>query len=232
MYNSEVEKIKDKVSKYLSGIMLDIGSHLHFDKIHPDAIGVGLKFGANVSYLVKDVNDLSAEIPELVGMCDVVFSCHMLQNYKDHDMVLFDWIRFIKTGGYLILYLPDSRMYEYHNNPNHKHKYRYEDFLSWMGINFPQMKIVDSGFDVGPDKYSFYIVAKKMGDGFIEKEKPWLAWEEKDIYAYNRISSDDFSVLRKLYEDSMNDKVRYAIKSAVEEIIYLRKKYKESAKGR
>lgn len=231
MYNSEVEKIRDKLSKYLSGVMIDIGTHLHFDKIHPDAIGVGLKFGANVSYLAKSLEDLSAEIPELVGKCDVAFSCHILQGFEHHDLVLFDWTRFIKTGGYLILYLPDVRMYEM-SNPDHKHKYRYEDFLAWLGMNFPQLKVVDSGLDVGPDKYSFYIVAKKMGDGFIEKEKPWLAWEEKDIYSYNRISVEDFNVMRKLYEDSMSDKVKYAIKSAIEEIIYLRKKFKETTKGR
>jgi predicted SAM-dependent methyltransferase len=217
-YYSETEKIKDRVSKYLSGVVLDIGSDLHFYKVSEDALGVGIKAK---SYMVCD------EMPELKQKVDVIFSSHILQNYSNDDEMVLDWSKMLKIGGLLILYLPDDRAYDHGQNTSAKQRYKFEDFISWLGNKFPFMKVIDSGLDIGKDKYSFFIVAKKMGEGLIFKEKPWLSWEEKELFSYNRISTDDFVTLRALYESTMSERIKFSIKSAVEEIIYLRKKYED-----
>lgn len=66
---------------------------------------------------------------------DWVYSSHCLEHIEDHELALKNWMRILKPGGYLIVYIPHVDYYERKNkkpsmnNPDHKHFYHpfYED---------------------------------------------------------------------------------------------------------
>lgn len=155
IYKSETDKIKPKIQKYLNGKIIDIGCG--GDKITPDSYGVDCRPLPGVNLVVRFLNNLSNLIPDLF---DVVYSSHCLEHMADDVACLKDWLESIKPGGLLILYLPDIRHY-HEFNPEHFQAYAYEEFMRKMKANFPNIQEVESGMDLGREKYSFYCVFKK-----------------------------------------------------------------------
>src|SRR3990167_6791330 len=104
---NEARKIVWELVQYTRGRVLDIGSG-HF-KALPHFIGVdnGAEWGTTGrgADVKADAHDLSLFTD---GSCDAVFSSHLLEHiqYEDVPAVLKEWMRVIKIGGYLILYLP------------------------------------------------------------------------------------------------------------------------------
>lgn len=157
MYKSETAKIKPRIEKYLTGSIIDIGCGN--DKVASDAYGVDGRALPGVNLVVRFLNDLAKH---LYGkQFDVVYSSHCLEHMPDDVACLRDWIEIVKPGGLLILYLPDIRFYR-EQNPEHYQSYAYEEFMRKMKINFPNIQVVDSGMDLGPEKYSFFCVFKKL----------------------------------------------------------------------
>jgi hypothetical protein len=79
------------------------------------------------------------------------------------------------VGGHLVLYLPEKKYYDNYDNKEHMFNWSYEDFLFWFERSFcgvgkdykgkylPKLfQLVESGLDVGEDKYSFYLIARKL----------------------------------------------------------------------
>jgi len=81
----------DSISKYISSFKF-INSVKSWDKIDGDA-----------QYL-KSINDNSY---------DFVHSSHSLEHMKDVFISLTNWIRILKSGGYLIITVPDEDLYEH-----------------------------------------------------------------------------------------------------------------------
>jgi len=60
---------------------------------------------------------------------DWVYSSHCLEHIEDHKLALKNWMRILKSGGYLIVYIPHVDYYERKNrkpsinNSDHKHFY-------------------------------------------------------------------------------------------------------------
>lgn len=101
----EASKCRSRVLKYCVGKGLDIGCG--DDKICPDAIGVDRRIVPGVTCLVHSADKLEFHDETM----DYVFSSHCLEDLFDRRKGLREWLRILKPGGYLILYLPDKEWY-------------------------------------------------------------------------------------------------------------------------
>lgn len=175
-YYSETDKIREILNpKYLEGKVIDVGCGTH--KIKPDAIGIDGRAVDGVNILLLDNNEiysLSLNYPHLKE-ADCLFSSHCLEHLLSDYDALNDWSKLIKKGGYLVLYLPSGLHYDNKSNEEHFRDYTYENFMFFFKRAFcgeahdyegnyypPIYRVVESGLDVGEDKYSFYLVAQKL----------------------------------------------------------------------
>jgi predicted SAM-dependent methyltransferase len=154
---SETAKIRDRVLKYCEGYGVDLGCG--DDKIKSEAIGVDTKF---------DGWNLNEKLYFFNSVFDYVYSSHCLEHLIDYKRALTDWVRILKPGGHIILYLPHADYYKYkilpngdiEFNPEHLHEFRPADIvpiLESLGIT-----IIENDLDVGVDRYSFLIVGIKQ----------------------------------------------------------------------
>jgi len=126
---SETSLCKERLAKYCVGDGLDIG--YGGDSIVPTAITLDLpipytRVGNHPQNLTGDCRDLYW----FKNSClDYIFSSHLLEDFSIDKIrqILQEWVRVLKPGGYLVLYLPDEQAYrkhcEEHNRPrnaNHK----------------------------------------------------------------------------------------------------------------
>lgn len=157
-YYSESQKIYPKIEKYLKGLIVDIGCNQH--KVVSHAIGIDHVSYPGVDYTTSDLDHLSEGVlKHLAGNCDVVYSSHCLEHFQADVAAVMDWLKLLREGGLLILYLPDDRYYNNDSNPEHVQRYTHEKFVQFM--KSLQVEVVESGLDVGYDKYSFFIVVRK-----------------------------------------------------------------------
>lgn len=168
-YHSETAKVQDRPEwmKYITGRVVDIGAG--DAKIVPDAYCLdGRDRNGNT---VRHDLYLNAED----GMFDTIFSSHFLEHVPTPYEYLYNWYNHLNKGGYLFLYMPQKGAYNSHENPEHCLDWSYDDFMfffkrnfcgegkDYKGNNYPKMfEIVDSGLDVGEDRYSFYLIAKSV----------------------------------------------------------------------
>lgn len=103
----ETPKIRDYIiSKgYCNGEGLDLGCG--YCKILPNAIGIDVQKLDGVD-IVSDIRKLG--MIEASSM-DYVYSSHALEDLYNPDVALIEWLRVLKPGGYLILYLPHRDIY-------------------------------------------------------------------------------------------------------------------------
>lgn len=104
------------------------------------------------------------------GVLDYVYSSHLLENFEINDMVAFieEWMRVVKKGGRIVLYLPDEQAYREHcheagANHNPAHKYA-ELNLEWFKKNVANKFLSRSSFiyqNPQMGKFSFGIVMEK-----------------------------------------------------------------------
>lgn len=130
---------------YLKGRLIDIGCGPDpiepfaepFDQIHGDANTI-TRFREPLSY-------------------DAVHSSHCLEHMKDPVTALAEWSRLLKPGGYMIIVVPDERLYEQGIwpsifNEDHKHSFRIGgNPLTPVSVNihdlikkFPELELVES----------------------------------------------------------------------------------------
>ena len=169
-YGSETAKIREKVCQYLSGVVCDIGCG--HDKICPEAIGIDGRQVFTGGIVQEGLVNFPVELNETVN---VVYSSHTLEHIEDDYAAITSWAKLLKPNGYLILYLPDGRHYNNYANLEHMRDYQYEQFMMFFrrafcgeGKNFKgeylpkTFEMVEDGPDIGPDRYSFYLVARKL----------------------------------------------------------------------
>jgi len=177
---SEAEKVRElpEVMKYITGSIIDIGCG--DCKIVPEAFGVDGRDLPGVDLVVKTLGStmigFDLEKAGKLESFDTVFSSHVLEHLVNPFMAIRTWTWLLKPGGNLVLYLPDGDHYDNKGNPEHMQDMKYESFLFWFkrvfcgeGKNFrgehllPFFELVSHGLDVGPDRYSFWIVARLVG---------------------------------------------------------------------
>lgn len=67
---------------------------------------------------------------------DFAVSSHCLEHMTEPHIALANWIRVIKSGGYLIITVPDEDLYEQQlwpsrYNYDHKHSFTIKKYISW-----------------------------------------------------------------------------------------------------
>jgi len=111
-------------SKYFRGNGIDIGCG-------PDSLGKHKQFfPAITSIRPWDLPDGDAMLMESVKdeSYDFVVSSHCLEHLVDPVKALQNWIRIVKSGGYLIFTVPEEDLYEMGKFPsrfNSDHKYTF-----------------------------------------------------------------------------------------------------------
>lgn len=171
---TEAAKIRQKIDKYLVGEVVDIGCG--DELICPHAVGIDGRVFPHVQKVTNNLYDLDVQYPDLIGKFDCCFSSHVLEHLPDSYRAIMEWSQFLKPGGYFILYLPDGNHYDNKANPEHFHDTKYAEFMFWFRRTFcgealnytgkpyfsPYFKLIEDGFDVGENRYSFYLVAQKL----------------------------------------------------------------------
>ena len=194
---NESGKIKWEIVKWTRGRGLDLGAGIQ--KTFPHFIGVdngkdGTLFGHPINPDVRVTT--AAELPMFAsGSMDFVFSSHLLEHFPlTHDdprkwsnpmaralaekmliekhtalEALKEWLRVIKTGGYLVLYVPDEDEYpkvgEEGANPDHCFNCSYESVMELMRKTGSGFDLVDFQKRAEGAEYSLFFVFKKVGGG-------------------------------------------------------------------
>ena len=168
-YHSETAKVKDRPEwmKYITGRVADIGAG--GDSITEDAYCVdGRPMDGNI---VR--HDLF--LREEDGLFNTVFSSHFLEHVATPFEYLKNWAQYLVQGGHLVLYMPQKDAYKSEDNPEHMLNWSHDDFMfffkrtmcgegkDYKGNHYPKyFDVVESGLDIGPDRYSFYVIARRV----------------------------------------------------------------------
>jgi predicted SAM-dependent methyltransferase len=114
IWKSETSKCRERLARHCTGCGVDLGPG--GDPIVPHAIRVDL------AEPYSHVGDLPVQLSGWAedlhwfkdGVLDFVYSSHLLEDYRDTERVLREWLRVLKSGGYLVLYCPDEQVYREH----------------------------------------------------------------------------------------------------------------------
>jgi len=163
---SEVDKIRSIVQPYLSGDGVDLG--FGGNPVNTTAICVDLKepysnYGAS-RHLTGDARSLYWFKD---GVLDYVFSSHLLEDFPNTKEILVEWLRVIKIGGTIALYLPDERKYsrvlkETGGRYNAHHQIGNMSLAYMRGL-FSELGIIAvyEYVEQGDQMYGFLIVGKR-----------------------------------------------------------------------
>lgn len=168
---SETSKCREKLAMWCQGNGLDLG--YGGDPILKSSVTVDLPVPYSV-YEPRHHRNLSGDAQDLYWfkdeVLDYVYSSHLLEDFDDTEAVLREWLRVLKLGGHLVLYLPDEKRYRLYceskgkrRNRMHKHedfsiKYVLEKLISIGGVKVQVMEEERDG-------YSFSLVAEKVSRG-------------------------------------------------------------------
>ncbi|MFN8545731.1 MAG: methyltransferase domain-containing protein [Candidatus Binatia bacterium] len=170
----EASKIREEVLPYLEGrSVVDLGCG--GQKIVPWAVGVDDCSEGPIKELpAVDVRASVAPGGDLAAALggrrfDVVFSSHTLEHVRAPiGETLRYWLELVVPGGRLILYLPDERYYVYDpsnptaRTPTHAHLLTRDTFV-WHLEQVPNLEIELARMDLGPERYSFLVIARRTG---------------------------------------------------------------------
>ena len=167
---NESSKIRWNVVPYMRGRALDLGCGPY--KVFPHFIGIdnghhdaafGWKNRADV--LVDTCEKLTLIASESV---DCVFSSHLLEHieYEKVPAALSEWMRVLRKGGHLCLYVPDEdeypKMGEAGANPDHKWNCNYDRVVTALEAVECDWDIVEFEKRDKTDEYSLWFVVKKL----------------------------------------------------------------------
>jgi len=164
--NDEASKIRWELVPYMRGRALDIGCGAY--KVFPHFVGVdnGHHWGnRGVDEMIKTAEDLGVFASE---SCDFVFSSHLLEHIEPTGVpkALSEWMRVLKKGGHMALYLPDEDEYpkvgEYGANTDHKWNVNYDRVVAAMETLDCDWDLIDFQKRNEKDEYSLYFVFKKL----------------------------------------------------------------------
>lgn len=163
---AESMKIRFRAAPYAAGVGLDVACGPW--KAFANAIGLdGHNYASPDGRGPSLVTDCRSLPFFASGAFDYVFSSHFLEHVEKPELVLREWWRVIKEGGYLILYLPHRDLYprigQPGANPDHKHDYAPEDIVRMMR-KVGGWTLLENEVRGEDDEYSFFQVYRKRGD--------------------------------------------------------------------
>lgn len=177
-FHSEAAKARTlpNVMQYVTGSIVDIGCG--HEKITDDAYGIDGKSLPGVNFVTDMPTQLYLQLSEPSFKhfpFDTVFSSHFLEHIPNQYEAIIDWRALLRDGGHLVLYLPDGDRYNNKENVEHLIDMKYDPFLFWFRRCFcgeskdfrgeerkKLFELVEHGTDFGDDRYSFYIVARRV----------------------------------------------------------------------
>lgn len=163
---SETSKCRATLAKFCVGDGVDIG--FGGDPIVPHAICMDMP-GRYANYM-NHVQHLHGDARNLhwfrADALDWVYSSHVLEDFEDTGAVLEEWLRVVRPGGYLVLFLPDEQTYRAYcqmqgkpPNAHHIHQSFSLDFVKGCLAHRRDLEVVHERFPVGI--YSFELVLRK-----------------------------------------------------------------------
>ena len=206
--HSETSKVRKNLAKYCVGDGIDIG--YGGDPIVPHAICVDLpqryaNYQSYPQHLHGDARHLSwFESNSL----DFVYSSHVLEDFKNTEAVLSEWLRVLRPGGTLILFLPDEQAYRKYcrqrgKPPNAHHTH--EDFslesVKKLLAKRSDVQIIHERFP--SHIYSFELVVRKLGKGHAIDHKPirpvgtYSPWEKDQTFLETFDTIQNFTLVDK-----------------------------------
>lgn len=173
---NEAAKVKWELPPYTRGRVLDIGCGPY--KTFPHFVGID-NGHHDAAFGWQSRPDLKVDSAADLGLiatasCDAVFSSHLLEHfeYAAVPAVLAEWMRVVKIGGHLILYLPDEDDYpkvgERGANPDHKWNVNVERVMRAMPDGFDLVRFEKRN---AGDEYSLFFVFRKTAGGRRESWK-------------------------------------------------------------
>lgn len=154
---NEALKYKAFIERYTTGIGLDLGSGGY--KVFENAITVDRRKLPKVD-VVDDIETLNL-VREDIAPVQFVLASHCLEHVKTPEACVSMWSGLIKPGGYLILILPDPRLYT-EDNPEHLFMFlpgEVQLMCSALGLD-QVLYLTDMGYG-RKDFYSFVLVYQK-----------------------------------------------------------------------
>jgi SAM-dependent methyltransferase len=144
-----------------NGYGIDIGCSAF--PISANAVGFDLKDG--------DANEITKYVNE---QFDWVYSAHCLEHMHNPYKTLSEWWKLVKTGGHMIIYVPDEDIYEQGHfpsiyNSDHKTTFTIKKEKSWSPVsvnvedliktlpnaNVVKLELQDDGYDYSLLGYGF-----------------------------------------------------------------------------
>ena len=163
---SETSKCRASMARFCQGDGMDVG--FGGDPIVPHAICLDLphayaRYENCAQHLRGDAQDLRWFRD---GSLDWIYSSHVLEDFEDTRSVLDEWLRVLRPGGYLVLYLPDEQTYRSHcrrrgKTPNihHVHEHFGPNYVKECLAHRMDLAIIHERFPSGI--YSFELVLRK-----------------------------------------------------------------------
>lgn len=171
---SETSKHRHLVLPYCNGNGADLGSA--GDPIVPWAVQVDLpqeqysNYNTTRPIAVIHWRGDARELPFKDRTLDFVHSAHLLEDFKDWIPVLREWDRVLKTGGHMIISVPDHERFRaavragQGDNLGHKH----ESAVGELSRYFRRYEIVmDQFVNDDPREYSIVFVGQKKPGAFV-----------------------------------------------------------------
>jgi predicted SAM-dependent methyltransferase len=163
----EVDKCRERLIKFCIGDGIDVGAggrhpdrlHDTENKIHPLAIGVDI-MGSQLTGRADNLYWFKDEV------LDFIFSSHLLEHMPDMTKTLNEWLRVLKVGGYIVLYLPLEGEYpavgEPGANADHKHNLNPNKLIEIFNLLTFKVEYVKIEERTEGDEYSFDLVVRKI----------------------------------------------------------------------
>jgi SAM-dependent methyltransferase len=172
---AETPKTRWRAVPYTAGKGLDVGCGATklFDTEFVFACDDGSDPGVVNANMRLSANDLSVFA---AGSWDYVFSSFVLQYfpYKQVPDVLREWMRVVKVGGCVVLYLPDEDQYPKCNepergivaepsvNPRHAWNVNYKRLVAAMEKVHFNWDLVEYQVCDGDDEYALWFVFRRL----------------------------------------------------------------------
>lgn len=157
----ETSKVRQQVLKYFSrGSGIDIGCS------RDPLTNTCIAFDKDTWPEVTQIGDMRA-LPMPSESLDWVWSSHALEDLEDTQAALTEWLRVLKSGGIIGLYVPHPELYAQHGSGNTDHKHpgftpeELEKLLTSLGCQIFISKIDDDISDKFCPRYSTLVIARK-----------------------------------------------------------------------